>query len=180
MQEMTFFAADLGAIAKQTAETFGVNWGHFIAQLISFSIVAFLLHRFAYKPILTVLDERRDKIESGLKNAEKIKAELADTEASRQRILDEASLAANKMIEEAREAADRVRETETQKAISEAEQILKKAHEAASQEKAQMEADLRAEMGNLVVKTTAQVTGKVLSAEDQKRLAEEAQKQVAA
>ena len=50
--------------------------------MVSFSIVAFLLHRFAYKPILTVLNERRDKIESGLKNAEKIKKELEEAGAT--------------------------------------------------------------------------------------------------
>ena len=62
MQPSVFFASlgsDLGNTATSIAETFGLNWPNFIAQCISFSIVAFALYRFAYKPILTVLEERR-------------------------------------------------------------------------------------------------------------------------
>src|SRR5438477_2705506 len=50
-------------ILRDTAETFGWNWKLFLSQVISFCIVAYLLQRFAYKPILAVLEERRRKIE---------------------------------------------------------------------------------------------------------------------
>ena len=58
-------------ILRETAETFGWNWKLFLSQVISFCIVAYLLQRFAYKPILAVLEERRRKIEEGQINAEK-------------------------------------------------------------------------------------------------------------
>ena len=64
-------------ILHETAEKFGWNWKLFLSQVISFCIVAYLLQRFAYKPILAVLEERRRKIEEGQINAEKIKKELA-------------------------------------------------------------------------------------------------------
>ena len=73
-----------------------------------------------------------------------------------------------------------MRETETQKAISAAEQIIIKAREAAAQERAQMLASLKREVGRLVVQTTTTVTGKILTADDQKRLAEETEKQLSA
>ena len=85
----------------------------------------------------------------------------------------------NKLIEDARAAALRVGEVETQKAIAAAEQIIIKAREAAAQDHARMLADLKREVGRLVMQTTATVTGKVLTAEDQRRLAEETQKQLA-
>ncbi len=157
----------------------GVNWKEFIAQLISFSLVFFVLNKFAFKRIAVVLAERRQKIADSLAGADKIKAEIARTEADRQKTLAEASETANKMIADAREAAARVRETETQKAIAAAEQIVTKAREAAAQERAQMLAQLKREVGQLVVKTTATVTGKVLNSDDQRRLAEETQKQLA-
>ncbi len=160
-------------------ETLGVKWPEFIAQLISFSLVFLLLNKLAFKRIAVVLAERRQKIADSLAGADKIKAELAKTEADRQKILADASETANKMIADAREAAARVRETETQKAIASAEQIVVKAREAAAQERAQMLAQLKREVGQLVVKTTATVTGKVLTVDDQKRLAEETQKQLA-
>ena len=62
-----------------------MDWPHFIAQCISFAIVAFLLHRYAYKPILAVLEERKKRIQEGLENAEKIKQELANAQAKRTR-----------------------------------------------------------------------------------------------
>ncbi|MCF7764636.1 MAG: F0F1 ATP synthase subunit B [Verrucomicrobia bacterium] len=174
--EPVFFANIVASTAKQ----FGVDAPHFISQVISFGIVAFLLQRFAYKPILKVLEERRERIAEGLANADKIKKELAQTEVARQEILSQANIQANKLIEEARAAAARVQDQETQKAIAAAEQILSKAREAAAQDHAQMIADVRREVGQLVVMTTAKVIGKVLTPEDQKRLAEEASSQLAA
>ena len=70
-------AQDLGSAARDVGQTFGFNTHHFVAQIISFCIVAFLLHRFAFKPILRILEARRQRIAESLENAEKIKAELA-------------------------------------------------------------------------------------------------------
>jgi F-type H+-transporting ATPase subunit b len=165
---------------EQVARTFGVDWQHLIAQIISFGIVCLFLYKFAYKRVLTILEERRQKIAEGLANAEKIKAELAKAEARSQEVLNQANTRANQLIEEARAAAARVQEQETQKAIAAAEQIISKAREAATQDHARMLAELKREVGRLVVQTTANVTGKILTPEDQKRLVDEAARQVAA
>jgi F-type H+-transporting ATPase subunit b len=157
----------------------GIQWKILLAQTISFSIVFFVLWRYAYKPIFNLLEIRRVKIAEALANAEKIRADVVKTEAERQRILANAGDHANKLIEDARAAALRVGEVETQKAIAAAEQIIIKAREAAAQDHARMLADLKREVGRLVMQTTATVTGKVLTAEDQRRLAEETQKQLA-
>jgi len=183
MNAAPFFAnigSDLAGTAKGISETFGWDAPHFFAQVISFCIVTFLLYRFAYKPILTMLEERRQRIAESLANAEKIKAELARTEALQREALEKANAQASKLIEEARAAAAHVREQETQKAIAAAEQIIAKAREAAAQDHARMLAELKREVGRLVVQTTATVTGKILTPEDQRRLAEETARQVAA
>ena len=161
-------------------ETLGIQWPKLIAQFVNFSIVLFLLWRFAYKPVFSLLEARRQKIADGISNAEKIKAELAATEVERKRVLAEAGDQAAKLIEDARAAATRVSEVETQKAIAAAEQIIAKAREAAAQDHAKMLAELKREVGRLVVQTTATVTGKVLTAEDQRRLAVETEKQLTA
>jgi F-type H+-transporting ATPase subunit b len=158
----------------------GLDWRQLLTQLISFSFVFFILWRFAYKPIFAMLQARREKIAESLANAEKIKADVARTEAERQKILADAGDHANKLIDEARQAAARVREQETQKAIAAAEQIIAKAREATAQERLQMLGDLKREVGRLVIKTTSAVTGKVLTPDDQRRLAEETEKQLAA
>lgn len=173
-------AAGGGGLIGDTAATFGVTWQLFISQVISFCIVAFLLHRFAYKPILTVLDERKQRIAESLANAEKIKQQLAAAEASRKETMQKANTEALKLIEEARAAAARVQEQETQKAIAAAEQIIAKAREASQADYERMKQDLRREMGRLAVDLAGRVTGKILTVEDQRRLADETNKQIAA
>ncbi len=126
------------------------------------------------------LEDRRQRIAQSLSNAEKIKQELAKAEAARDEILQKAGVQANQLIEEARAAAARVQEQETQKAVAAAEQIIAKAREAAAADHARMLAELKSEIGQLVVRTTAQVAGKVLTDADQRRLVEEANKQLAA
>lgn len=165
---------------KSIAKTFGVDWPHLGAQIISFCIVCALLYRFAYQPILKMLEERKKQIAQGLADAEQIKAELARTEADRHAVLLRANEQARTLIEEARAASVRMQEQEMQKAMATAEQILRQAHDAVQQEHAHMLADVKKQIGGLVVETTAAVTRKVLTAEDQRRLAEEAARQLMA
>lgn len=171
-----FFAGIVG----DTAEKFGVDWPHFIAQALSFGIVTLCLYKFAYKPILVMLEERKTRIAEGLENAEKIKLELATTEKARKEVLAQANAQAGKLIEEARAAAAKVLEAESQKAIATANQIIAKAHEANEAELARMKTELRREVGRLVVQSAVAVTAKILTAEDQQRLVEEANKELAA
>ncbi|HWY40991.1 MAG TPA: F0F1 ATP synthase subunit B [Chthoniobacterales bacterium] len=166
-------------ILHETAETFGWNPWLFLSQVISFAIVALLLRRFAYKPIVAVLEERRRKIEEGQLNAEKIKKELAEAEKRYQEILAKADADAQRMIDEARQSAAHLSERKQQEAITTAEQIVAKAKEAAVLEHERQMQTLKRELGRLVVETTEKVTGKVLTPDDQKRLQEEAVRQVA-
>jgi F-type H+-transporting ATPase subunit b len=167
-------------MAQDTMVRFGVDWQHFAAQCLSFGIVAFLLRRYAYRPILAVLEERKQRIKESLDNAEKIKQELANAQTKTREMMIQAGQEASKMIEEARAAAAKVQEQETQKAIAAAQSIVDKARQATQAEHARMLADLRREVGRLVVDTTAKVTGKVLTLDDQKRLAEETNRELAA
>jgi F-type H+-transporting ATPase subunit b len=160
-------------------DTLGIKWIELVEQTISFSFVLFVLWKLAYKPIFNMLEARREKIAESVANTEKIKAELAKTEAARQKILADAGDLANKIIADARAAAARVAEAETQKAVAAAEQIVTKAREAAAQERAATLAALQREVGRLVVQTSMTVTGKILTPADQTRLAEETQHQIA-
>src|SRR4051812_28232064 len=172
-------AGTLGEMVKETADTFGFDTKIFLSQVISFIIVALILRRFAYKPILAVLEERRQRIAEGLLNAEKIKQQLAEAEQRHADILAKANAQAQKMIDEARESAGIVAERKQQEAVAAAEQIMAKAREASAIEHERTMTELKRELGRLVVDTTAKVTGKVLTSEDQKRLQDEASRQIA-
>src|SRR5213076_250275 len=164
---------------RDTADTFGWDPRLFFSQVISFIIVALLLKRFAYKPILNVLQQRRQQIAQAHLNAEKIKQQLAEAEQRHAEILAKANAEAQKMIEEARTSAAHLADRKQQEAIAAAEQILAKAREASAIEHERTMMQLKRELGRLVVETTAKVTGKVLTSEDQQRLQEETARQLA-
>lgn len=164
---------------ERIATTFGVDWPHLIAQIISFGIVCLVLHRLAYRPILAALEARRVQIANGLANTRAIDAKLARIETERVDVLKKAAAEGQVLIEEARRAAARVEAEERQRATAAAELILRNARDAIARERAQMLADVRHDVGSLVVRTTAAVTGKILTIEDHRRLAEETEKQLA-
>lgn len=161
-------------------KTFGVEWPKFLAQLILFIVVYSVLSKFAFKPIIAMLEERRKRIEEGMLNAEKIKTQLAEAEARYAQVLAKANADAQKLIEEARTSAATLSDRKVQQSIAEAEQIIAKAREATALEHERILGELKREVGRLVVDTTAKIAGKVLTADDQRRLAEEASRQVAA
>ena len=167
-----------GAEVDSIARTFGVSWSHLTAQMISFGIVCAILYRLAYKPVLRMLEERRTQIAQGLENTAKINAALAEIDAKRQQTIAQAQAQGAQLVAEAREVARRLHLQETQRAAAAAEQIIAAAREAANQEHARMLADLKREVGRLVTQTTAAVIGKVLTADDQRRLAEDSAKQL--
>ena len=158
----------------------GVDGPKLIAQLINFAIVLFVLWRFAYKPVFEMLETRRKTIAESMDNAEKIKTELTETQAERDKVLAEANQKAQEMIADAKEAAKQVGEAEGQKAVKQAEEISRKAREATEADRDSMMAELKAEIGRLVVDTTAKVSGKVLTSDDHQRLIDETNKELAA
>src|SRR5204862_7518031 len=171
-------AADsFGDMVKETAETFGFDWKIFLSQVISFILVALVLRRFAYKPILAVLEERRQRIAEGLLNAEKIKQQLAEAEQRHAEILAKANAQAEKMIDDARDSAAHVAERKQQEAIAAAEQIVAKAREASALEHQRVMTELKRELGGLGVDSSAKVTGNASTSDDQRRLQEEASRQ---
>ena len=161
-------------------QQFGVTWELLLSQCIAFLVLAFALKKFAYAPVLKVLEDRKQRIAEGIENADKIKAELASTQEAKDQILSDANAKAQELIDEARAAAEKVGEVKAQEAVKQAEEIIRKAREATEADRETMMAELKAEIGRLVVETTAKVSGKVLTSEDQQRLIDETNKELAA
>ncbi|HEY5704476.1 MAG TPA: F0F1 ATP synthase subunit B [Terrimicrobiaceae bacterium] len=167
-------------VITQIFTNFGVTWPKFIAQVILFLVVYWVLNKYAFGPVLKMLNERRRRIEEGQHNAEKIKKQLAEAELRYQEVLRKANEEGAKLLEEARASSDAVSQKHLQQAIKDAEGIITKAQETIVQERNKMVSEVKREMVDLVVKTTAKVVGKVVTPEDQKRLSEETAKQLAA
>ncbi|MFD0893012.1 F0F1 ATP synthase subunit B [Luteolibacter ambystomatis] len=155
-------------------KTFHVETPFFVSQVVSFLIVAFLLKKFAFGPIQAMLEQRKSRIAEGEANLVRIQQQLADSEKHTAEAIAKANSEAQRLVNEAKESAAAFSEQKSQEAIASAQQILVKAEAAARAEREQIAADLKREFGRLVTATTAQVTGKVLNADDQKRINDEA------
>lgn len=158
---------------ENLSKTFGLKGPFFVAQVINFFLVIFVLKKFAFGPIQAMLEERKARIADGEEKLKKIEQQLADSEKSTAEAIAKANAEAQRMIDEARASAAKLSEQEAQKATAAAQNILAKAEEAAKAERAAMRAEIKTEFGKLVSAATSQVTGKVLTDDDQRRINEE-------
>ncbi len=158
----------------QITEQFGVTWPLFIAQVINFILVLFVLKKFAFGPIQAMLEQRKNRIAEGEEKLKRIETQLAESEERTAAAIDEANSTSKRLIDEAKTSAATLSEEKTQEAIISAQAILTKAEENAKSERNQMVAELKQDFGRLVAATTANVTGKVLNDDDNKRINEEA------
>lgn len=158
---------------------FGVAWPKFIAQVIIFLCVYFILKKYAFGPVTAILEERRQRIAEGEENLKKIKKQLADSQATTQAKLDEANATALRLIAEAKESAAAVAEKQRQAAQQEAADIIAKARAAATIERDHLLGQLKKDFGRLVIDATSKATGKVLNNDDQERISRETVAQMA-
>jgi F-type H+-transporting ATPase subunit b len=152
-------------ITKITQD-FGISVPFILAQILNFSVVAFVLWKFAFKPVLATLDERQQKIASGLKYADDMKAKLEATQQETAAILKKASIEASRIIEEAHKTAKDFLDKQMLEATAKAADVNLKAQQAIELEHKKMLADARTEIARLVVVTTERVLAKKLSDAD--------------
>ncbi len=145
---------------------FGISWPFFLAQVLNFCVVALILWRFAFKPILATLDLRQQKIADGLKYAAEMEAKLAATAQESAQLIKSAQLEAQKVVDEARKMAKDFADKQQGEANARAADILAKAQQAIELEHKKMLNEARGEIARLVVKTTEQVLAKKLSDAD--------------
>jgi len=157
---------------------FGINWPNILAQILSFSIVAFVLYRFGFKPVLVTLDERQKKIASGLSYADEMQAKLAAAAQESAQIVRNAQLEAQKAIDEARRSAKEFGDKQQAEAVQRAADLLAKAQQAIELEHKKMLDQARTEIARLVVTTTERVLAKRLSDADRAAFNEAATKEL--
>ena len=129
---------------------------------------------------LTFGDFGLQAAQAGWLSAQTIEAGRGAAQQQAAELLSKAGTDAQKVIDDAKAAAKSLQEREAQRATMEAEQIVNKARDAAKREHTKMLAELKREVARLVISTTSKVTGKILTDDDQKRLSDEAGKQIAA
>lgn len=165
-------------ITKITQE-FGLSVPFILAQVLSFTIVAIVLWKFAFKPVLATLDERQRKIESGLRYADEMKVKLEASQAEHTALIKQAQVDSTRIIDEARKTAKEYLDRQTQETSLRANEMLVKAQQAIELEHKKMLADARHEIARLVVTTTQRVLAKELSDADRSRYNDAAARELA-
>jgi len=167
-------AAEQPGAFETIKQTFGLHTPFFIAQVINFFLVVWVLKKFAFGPIQEILNQRRTRIEEGEEKLKRIEKQLAESEATTAAAIARANEDALRLISEARAGAAAFSEQKSQEAIANAQNILAKAEAAGNADRERISIELKREFGRLIAETTSQVTGKVLSPSDQQRINEEA------
>lgn len=137
--------------------------GLFVVQTILLLLLIFIMVKFAWKPILTSLNEREEGIQGALDAAEKAKREMENLQADNQKLLQEARLEREAMLKEAREMkAQMITDAETQ-AQTQANKMIEQAQLAIDNEKKTAMAELKNHVANLSIDIAEKVVRQELS-----------------
>ena len=126
-------------------------------SIVSFGILLLVLYRFALPPVLEILDERRNRIESDIEKGERLKAELETMKAEYHRKLAEAEAEANRKVQEAIKEAKTIRDEIIRDTRKEADEIRHKAEQNINQEKKKALAEIRDHVVSLSIVTATKI-----------------------
>lgn len=144
-----------------------------IAQIINFGVLLLLLYKFLYRPILTMLQKRENYIKKSLEDAKDIKKQKREFEELRSSEMKKVKAEANTILEKAVMDSEKIKDEAMAKARSSADELVEKAKKDITIQKEQALIEARKEMGDLIVLATQEVSGKIITGEDEKRLIEE-------
>ncbi len=146
-------------------DTFGVQWNLLVAQIINFCLVAYVLYRFAIKPVLKTVEERQKKISEGLQYAEDMKAQLASAEQERLVLLKKAQEDAQSLFAKTKQESETYLQQQKQIAEQKIEQMFIQAQNTIDSERRKMLVETKTEVAHLVIATTERVLKDVLTSE---------------
>lgn len=151
----------------------GLNLGFFLFQIFNFTILLILLYAWAYKPILNMLENRKNKIAQGLEDARIAAEARANAEKEAQAIIVEAQAAAAQKIREATERAEVAARDVLTEAEKQAEKIRNEALEDAAQERDRILLELRSQVASLAIVAAQKLIGEALDEKRQHALLKE-------
>lgn len=154
-------------------EALGINYTILIAQLINFAVLVFVLWRYAYKPVLKILEERRLKIEKGVVTAQEAEVKLHEAKSKEDEIVAEAKKEALKIIEEAKERAELKYDEIIKKSKEDIGVIINEEREKIRQEKSEVLKEIREEIGDLITLGISKFLDKKIGAKEDKQIVED-------
>ena len=157
----------------------GIDWKLLIANAITFFLVLWLLRKFAYRPLLDVMEKRRQTIDEGLDKAKQAQSDLESIAKEKERVLAAARTESLALIQSAQRDAEARKQAVIAKAETEAQALVAKTRQQLDREKEQMLVQAKGELTDLVVAATGKVVAAQLDNKLQHTLANQAIKELA-
>ncbi len=151
-------------------ESLGLHVPSLIIYLVNFGLLLGLLYLFAYKPILRLMDQRSERIRESLEAADRAREEAARSQQDTQAQMNEARLEGQRLIEQAREMAERYRNEERDKARQEAEAFIARAREDIQRERDAAVHEVRSHFAELAISAAEKVIERSLDRDAHREL----------
>ena len=151
----------------------GINGWQLAVQLVAFLVFIYLLWRFAVGPIVRVLDQRAERIRESMASAERMQAELKETQARNEDALLQARREAQEIVSSARQTSEQMIAKAREEAAVQQEEYLKRAEDTLRQQTEEARIALRKEVGDLAVLAAGKIVRKELDPKAQAKLIEQ-------
>jgi F-type H+-transporting ATPase subunit b len=151
-------------------ESLGINLGLLASQLVNFTLLAVLLYLLLYKPVLKMLDKRKERIARSMADVDAARAAAANAQQEYDRKIADAQRRSQEIIAQAAQTGEQAGTEIKAAALRDAETIRQQAREDAAQEKAQILADAQKQIASLSMLATERVLGQALDPDLQRKL----------
>jgi len=157
----------------------GIEWKVLLAQIVNFAVLLFILKKFAYKPILKVLNDRQKRIEEAINRSKSVDKRMAEIETLKEKVLDEARRESEAIIKKAEEAALRVKESVLKEAHSVSEKLLVDTGKKIQAEREKIFREAKSEIADLVYAAVEKSIGDLAGENLKTKMVEDVMKFVA-
>ena len=140
----------------------GINLPTLIVYLLNFGILLAVLYALAYKPLLRAMDQRSERIKDSLAAADQAREEAANSQAAIEEQLNEARREGQRLLDQAKEASDRFKEDEMERARQEAAAFVERARAHIVRERDAAIIELREGFGDLAITAAERVISRSL------------------
>lgn len=158
---------------QELFENLGIDWKLLLAQAVNFLLVLWVLNRFVFRKLLSLLEERRKKIEQGLELRDRAEKEVAQIGNARHRALQEIKKEAEVVLSHTRDLARQKEQKLLQAAREQQDAILLKAREQGEKDKEDMLKEAQQEIRMRALLLAEQALGRTLTPKDEERIAKE-------
>jgi F-type H+-transporting ATPase subunit b len=150
----------------------GFDWKLALANLVNFLIIYYLLKRFAFEPIAKIINERKQKVEEGIKMSEKAQEDLEISKREHEQIISGAKEESNEIIAKANEQAKELLAHANIQSTKDKDEMLKKAQIKIEKERDEMETTVRRDVSDLIVMSAEKIIGEDISEDSHKKIIE--------